>query len=431
MKNTSQNSMEVVEMQYLFSSSSGISMTLSLVSILIFLISMAIIAHTVKYPDKVGLNITLSTQNPPVEIITQQSGVIEKLYVRETENVKIGQPLLAFHHVVSYEKILQLENWLKNVTSLENEPIVIPNEIEKQEWGDLYTNISMLIYSIQKLNNSQKFDDTNNKINSLNNEKLLILKSQAASLEQRMIRQEQLTMDSINYKRVLGLQKQGINSISDVEKTQYTLIQAQKELSTINATIQESNLKMQKLGIDSLNIYAGQGRGTTDLRLDILQKVYQLKGSINDWKQKNMILSPISGNISFSNLWQENRFIKSGENIFTIIPNSAEYTISAYGKLKMGHLNEVEYGQDVQIELLDFPRTEYGVITGKLNSISLVPHDSSYLVSISIGNQLKTSFGKIIPFRPNLTGNANIITKDKSIFYRLFENVISIINTKL
>jgi len=57
-------------------------------------------------------------------------------------------------------------------------------------------------------------------------------------------------------------------------------------------------------------------------------------------------------------------------------------------------------GQKVIVKLVNFPDQEFGVIEGKVNSISLTPDkDNNILIDVSLVNRLETSYHKNINFQ--------------------------------
>lgn len=74
---------------------------------------------------------------------------------------------------------------------------------------------------------------------------------------------------------------------------------------------------------------------------------------------------------------------------------------------------------------------EYGSITGTVKSISLTTsitktdktNVDTYQVLIDFPNQLKTNYGAKLAFRAESKGSAEIITNDRRLIQRLFDNL--------
>src|SRR5690606_26160058 len=82
------------------------------------------------------------------------------------------------------------------------------------------------------------------------------------------------------------------------------------------------------------------------------------------------------------------------------------------GKLKIN--------QAVQIRLANYPDREFGIINGKVKSISLIPDkEGNLLLDISLPDGLQTSYQKQINFQQEMSGTADIITEDLRLIERL------------
>lgn len=67
-----------------------------------------------RYPETVETELTLTTKNPPVYIKSQYGGRIEKLYVRNGDNVKKGDVLGVIENLANTEDMLRLRQCLVN-----------------------------------------------------------------------------------------------------------------------------------------------------------------------------------------------------------------------------------------------------------------------------------------------------------------------------
>jgi len=89
---------------------------------------------------------------------------------------------------------------------------------------------------------------------------------------------------------------------------------------------------------------------------------------------------------------------------------------------------KVEIGQLVHVKLENYPFKEYGIITAKIESISLVPNQGTYLLTLNIGDRLVTNRDIPISFQYGMKGYAEIITSDKTLLARIFESIEESLN---
>ena len=95
--------------------------------------------------------------------------------------------------------------------------------------------------------------------------------------------------------------------------------------------------------------------------------------------------------------------------------------------LPLNGAGKVRTNQKVLIQINDFPYMEYGLVEGKVESISSVPEDKTWTLGIQIPNQLKTSYNKELTFKNGMTGQAEIITDDIRLIERFFNPLKSMI----
>src|SRR5699024_5908200 len=154
-----------------------------------------------------------------------------------------------------------------------------------------------------------------------------------------------------------------------------------------------------------------------------------LMDGIKAWKDAYTFAAPFDGKVQFLGFLTNNQFVETGQAVFTVIPkNENRY---AQVSLPAAGAGKVKKGQSVIIKLNDFPYLEYGSIEGTVASISLTTKTlknaaqavEAYLVKVKLKNGLKTNYGKQLPFKQEARGTAEVITRDKRLIERLFDNL--------
>lgn len=117
---------------------------------------------------------------------------------------------------------------------------------------------------------------------------------------------------------------------------------------------------------------------------------------------------------------------QSREQLMTSLSSAriqeAQLQQSIIGKIKLpaGGSGKVMPGQRVNISVTGYPYMEFGFLTGKVMSVSLLADDeSAYTVTISLPQDLCTSYGKQLEFKGELTGMAEVMTDERSVTERL------------
>ena len=82
---------------------------------------------------------------------------------------------------------------------------------------------------------------------------------------------------------------------------------------------------------------------------------------------------------------------------------------------------KVTAGLVARIHLNDFPSRQYGILEGTVTSLAAVPQKEEYALDIRLPLDLQTTYGKPMPFRQEMQGVAKIVTEDRRVVMRLFD----------
>ena len=111
----------------------------------------------------------------------------------------------------------------------------------------------------------------------------------------------------------------------------------------------------------------------------------------------------------------------------TVIPGKGAGQVIGKAFLPALNSGKVQTGLRVNIQLDGYPYQEFGVLPGKVERIAPVPEQETYLLEIELSDSLLTSYGRTIPFSQELSGTARIITEDRRILERVFDQMISLL----
>ena len=77
--------------------------------------------------------------------------------------------------------------------------------------------------------------------------------------------------------------------------------------------------------------------------------------------------------------------------------------------------------QRVIVRFANYPDQEFGVVNGRLSTVSLVPSENNYMVEIAFPNGLTTNYGKCLPVSHEMKATAEIVTDDLRLIERFFQ----------
>jgi multidrug efflux pump subunit AcrA (membrane-fusion protein) len=390
---------------------------------LFFALLVAIIAISwfINSATIVSAPVVITTQNPPAPLVAKSGGKIASLCVRNQENVSEKQSIALIENSADYSDVKTLTSFIDKIQRRPdwNQTVEIydlPLGLSLGEIQNSYTRFYVLWqtfreYLIQAYI-SQKID----------------------LLEEQIKKQEEYTIELLNQKELAGQELQLVAngffrdsvlyvtstysiSINEFEKSKLTLLQRQGSYSSLQGTIKSNELATLRLQEARLDLQIKLENEIQQFRLDLDEALQLLQVSVNQWKEKYLIESPINGKITFTTYWNENQVIKAGEILATVVPRD-ESQIIARSVVPNAGFGRVKVGQEVNIKLTEFPHMEFGVLKGKVKSLSLVPVEGGYIAEIDLINGMRTTYNREIGFIQEMNGTAEIITEESRLIYK-------------
>ena len=394
--------------------------------ILIVTVFLLTLSWIMKYPDVIPARIILTTENPPVRVVARANGKIAELLVEDGSVVEVGQNLLVLKNNAKKESIDQLEKFITNISqkNIRLDQITPPQNLQL---GDLESNYANFIRQWS----AYRFDLKGATVNK----KATIIERQIKQVETLNdgLRQQELTMKEMvavadkKRTRQQDLLRDGSVSISTVEAAEEAFLNARRNLESLQNQLISNQIRIEELQLMILDFKENKKNTDYDQSLGVNEGIARLNESIQEWKRKFIISAPISGKIATARLLAPQQFVKENEIILTIVPASNDTKLLGRALLPLRGAGKIMVGMPVNIRLDGFPYQEFGAVKASVAQVSLVPEvDGQYLVMVSMPDKMITTYDKIIPFRQEMQGTANIITEERRIINRIFDKVLSI-----
>ncbi|MCY1228197.1 type I secretion membrane fusion protein, HlyD family [compost metagenome] len=389
------------------------------VVVLTVLLSLFLMSWIIKYPDIVTTEITITTQIPPQKLITKSSGRIEKIFVKNRENVSENTALAVIENSARYEDVFKLKSIIdtlkidKNFIKFpfESLPTMQLGEVEgpfalfEKDFIAYSLNRDLQPYKVEGAAQSYEVIEIKERLNLLQ--------------QQKQISETEIQLKKKELERYKKLHEKGIISTQEWETKSLNYLQTEKELRSLSSSISQMKSSLNDLNKSSKSTKINETKDDVSLFRNAIQSYNQLKKAIADWELAYVLRSSIAGEVSFMQIWTENQTITAGDNVFSIIPKEVDNYIGKI-KAKAQNSGKIKVGQNVNIRLANYPDREFGVIRGKIQSISLTPDkDGNLLIDVSLPNKLETSYQKKIAFQQEMSGTADIVTQDLRLIERL------------
>ena len=390
---------------------------------LFFALLVAIIAISWFIPSTtiVSAPVVITTQNPPAPLVAKSGGKIALLCVSNQESVSEKQSIALIENSADYSDVKTLASFIDKMQRRSDwnwtvKMYDLPLGLSLGEIQNSYTRFCVLWQKFREYLSqayiSQKID----------------------LLEEQIKKQEEYTIELLNQKEFAGQELQLVAngffrdsvlyvtstysiSINEFEKSKLTLLQRQGSYSSLQGTIKSSELATLRLQEARLDLQIKLENEIQQFRLELDEAFQLLQVSVNQWEEKYLIGSPIKGKITFTTYWNENQVIKAGEILATVVPRD-ESQIFARSVVPNAGFGRVKVGQEVNIKLTEFPHMEFGVLKGRVKSLSLVPVEGGYIAEIDLLNGMRTTYNREIGFIQEMNGTAEIITEESRLIYK-------------
>ena len=147
----------------------------------------------------------------------------------------------------------------------------------------------------------------------------------------------------------------------------------------------------------------------------------RLRSEVDTWTNNYILSAPIAGKVALHQIWSEKQHVNINTPLMSIIPDSSGLVGRA--NLPIVGSGKVVIGQKVNIELLAFPRQEYGMLEGRVEKIALLRQGKNLIIEVSLPNGMLSNYKKQLAFRPNMEGQAEIITKPRRLLQRFLDSM--------
>jgi len=399
--------------------------------IFILIITSIILSYFIRYPDILTANITLTTLNPPVTLVSKNNGKLIHLLVKNNDIVKSNQTIAVIENTSDYEDVLYLFDNASNLINLLKLNDSIPELTLKDSLkvGELTPNYLLVLKSIKDLNLYKITNPYNRQITLLKKDLISYNDLLSKYKQQEAINKQQLTLVETDYNRDKNLYESKVISAREFDTKKREYLSALNSNEQMKITVSNAYIQINSIEKNILQLQIQDYQELSKLKNEFQQNLKTLVSEIIKWKQLYLIESPINGKISFFNIWTINQNIKSGDELFSIVPTQKQQFI---GKCMLPILNtgKLAIGQNVNIKLDNYPYTENGMLQGIITNISEVPNKDTYAIDVNLKNGLITSYNKRLSYKEQMKGKADIITKNVSVLDRIFFNFNKLIERK-
>ena len=390
---------------------------------LIFVGTIAIIllACIIRYPDFVAATVVVTTEKPTERIIAKNSGPIEEFYVKNGDLVEPFQKLAIIRstaRIADVHKLMKIVEKYEFVGKKFEFPIDSTQNLVLGEIESSYVEFERS-YLNYFLNNSTQPLEVQL---SANQQTLVELAERYDDLiSQKEIQRQELELKKAEFDRFQQLFQKGVISLQEFQSKKLEYLQMQKTISSLEISISQIREAAfsARQNIKETNISMKEDH--VKFSSTLTQSLNNLKRALKQWEENYVLSSSISGAVSFQGVWGENQHVNAGEVVFSIFPKSSSSQL--LGKLTVpSHMaGKIAKDQKVLVKLNNFPYQQYGMLIGRVKSISVTPDaEGNYIIYISLPQGPVTSYSTTLTVNQEMIGQAEVVTEDLSIAERIF-----------
>jgi len=366
--------------------------------ILLTAVLLLVVAWFIRYPDVITARATISSRTPPIAVMARSGGRLH-LYVDDQNVVTAGTILAIIENPASISDVFALKDNIRRFKEKTAKPAALTNIVFDRAalLGDLQKTYAEFL---QQLASYQ----------------LVVMHSVSGRIDNVVAPQYGDHVSKLVHQSVVVAKE---TEVAERKYTSSRTLFAQGLISAVELADAESVFHEKRTTLQYVNAEIEYVKNTLLLTLELDCK--RLESEIAEWEYKYVLRAPIDGSVTLYQFWSDNQFVATGNEVLTVVPRSHALLGKVYVPL-LGS-GKIKTGQRVYIMCDSYPFREYGAVCGAVDSISLVPRDQQYLVSVSLPNGLRTTFGVTLDFRQEMQGTARIITEDVRLLQRVFSRL--------
>ena len=379
-----------------------------------------------RYPDIIHTTVRVTTENPPYNAIARSDGKITTIFVKDNQEVDAGDVLALIENPAKFEDIqilqYELEQFSKLIPDFKADSEYIFNK--NLSLGEIQPFSATFLKLYNDLLQNFRLDYHNQKINSLRLE-ITRYKDYSKRLHsQGIILKQEEVITRNQFKRDSLLFRQGVIPEAGFEESRSKVLQKQYAYEQSQITRASNEIQTSKLEQEILDLELRRNETNGKLVSVTMEALDNLVAAIAEWEQKYLLKSTVNGVVSFTRIWSENQFVRSGDMVMSVIPMETGKIIGKID-LPLAGSGKVKAGQLINIKFSNFPYLEYGMVRGVIRTISRVTSDNAYSVVVDLPQGLKTNYDIELAFNQDMQGSAEIITSDKNLLEKLVNPVKS------
>ncbi len=376
-----------------------------------------LISWFVKYPDVIKAKVVVTTDPAPINLVSRTTGKIT-LLKKANETAQKNDLIAYLQTNASLADIAYLETTLNSYEATTDEKNLFIALNKNLKAGDLQSYVNATVKSLQDLTAFTENRLQEKQIAHLNKQ-VVSYKSLNQNLQKQLgLMKQEGVLSYQQFKADSILLAQKVIAPLDFNKSKSAYLLQQRGLKGMEASIISNQLQADGLEKQVTELEISSTKEESQLQTNAENTIKELASRLKAWKESFLFAAPANGTVAYLGFIENDEYIESGKPLFALLPTSNK--LIAKAELPVLGSGKVKVGQAVNIRLSNYPFEQFGMLQGKIESISEVPDKENYTVAISLPQGMNSTHNKILSFRPQLQGETEIITEDLRLLERVF-----------
>jgi HlyD family secretion protein len=373
----------------------------------------------IRYPDALTGRVVIIPRRPPIPVVARANGRIVRLAVKDGDVVEAGALLALVESPADPADVLALAAELRDVDPAQLGSRAAPRLSLRgpRRLGEVQAAYSAFARDYGELLHLNAQDYAARKAATLQAQIGEQSRANRGLAAQHELAQRKCALVDEQLRAARDLFGQGLVSESELRQSELASLEARSVVQDVEARASTAETQVSDTRARLLDLEQGAAQIAVDRELAARESFKQLQTALATWDDHYALRAPVAGRVSLGQLWADHQFIKANDEVMTVVPEAGP--LLGRVALPRGGAGKARAGQRVLIRLADYPYEEFGILEGTVDSLGGVSHEDAYVVNVNLPRGLTTSYGLQIPARPELLGNAEIITDDVRLLLRL------------
>ena len=386
-----------------------------------------ILASFIRYPDKIVSSGIMTSEYPALEITSLAKGTVEEIYKKNGETVSKEEPILFVKNDARLEDVQTLEKYLQQMndnTSVNQ----FPQLADTLQLGSLQPLYSRLLLTIKELRMKVGQTLVNDQITSLQKE-INNLSVLVQSVEkQKDIFQRELDLSKSEVARTKQLFDGGFESKQATELAETKMLQIEQKIEAMNEDVVRHQIRADQLEVEQLRLQSDRSVGIGGNKFKVAEQISNLKTALYAWKKQYVLTAPADGELNLNSDIVPNQMIDIDQRIGFVINKKQNNQKLVKAFCPSDRIGKIGRGNAANIKFIGYPHKEFGILLSEVDYVSPIPtrdteNQMMYEVKLLIPDSIVTTYNKRIAYKPNSSVQVEIITEDRTILDRIFNQL--------